>query len=133
MARRLLGQLYVQVLIGIAIGALIGVIFPDVAVMLQPLADAFIKLIKMLLAPIIFGTVVLGIAKMGNVKEVGRIGVRALIYFEIVSTLALVIGLVVVNVMKPGVGTSTSRRSTPAVSPNTNLRLASSTASSTSS
>ncbi len=104
MARRLLGQLYVQVLIGIAIGALIGVIFPDVAVMLQPLADAFIKLIKMLLAPIIFGTVVLGIAKMGNVKEVGRIGVRALIYFEIVSTLALVIGLVVVNVMKPGVG-----------------------------
>ncbi len=78
MARRLFGQLYIQVLIGIAIGALIGVVFPDIAVSLQPLADAFIKLIKMLLAPIIFGTVVLGIAKMGNVKEVGRIGVRAL-------------------------------------------------------
>jgi aerobic C4-dicarboxylate transport protein len=104
MARRLIGQLYVQVLIGIALGALIGIFAPTIAVALQPLADAFIKLIKMLLAPIIFGTIVLGIAKMGSVKEVGRIGVRALIYFEIVSTLALVIGLVVVNIMKPGVG-----------------------------
>ncbi len=67
-------------------------------------ADGFIKLIKMLLAPIIFGTIVVGIARMGNLKEVGRVGIKALIYFEIVSTLALVIGLVVVNVMKPGVG-----------------------------
>jgi aerobic C4-dicarboxylate transport protein len=74
------------------------------AVTLQPLADGFIKLIKMLLAPIIFGTVVLGMAKMGNIKEVGRIGVRALLYFEILSTIALVIGLVVVNVVRPGVG-----------------------------
>jgi aerobic C4-dicarboxylate transport protein len=71
---------------------------------LQPLADGFIKLIKMLLAPVIFGTIVTGIAKMGSLKEVGRIGVRSLIYFEVVSTLALVIGLVVVNIVKPGVG-----------------------------
>src|SRR3982751_785236 len=104
MLRPWMGKLYVQVLIGIFVGLLLGLLAPNIAVTLQPLADAFIKLIKMLLAPIIFGTVVLGIAKMGNVKEVGRIGVRALIYFEIVSTLALVIGLVVVNVMKPGVG-----------------------------
>jgi aerobic C4-dicarboxylate transport protein len=104
MAKRLLGQLYVQVLICIALGAVIGLLAPHLAVMLQPFADAFIKLIKMLLAPIIFGTVVLGIAKMGNIKEVGRIGVRSLIYFEVVSTLALAIGLIVVNVMKPGVG-----------------------------
>ncbi|MBD8901477.1 C4-dicarboxylate transporter DctA, partial [Methylobacterium bullatum] len=99
-----LSRLYVQVFIAIVIGGLVGYFLPDVAVTLQPLADGFIKLIKMLLAPVIFGTIVVGIAKMGNLKEVGRIGVRALIYFEVVSTLALVIGLVVVNVMQPGVG-----------------------------
>ncbi|WP_296247305.1 C4-dicarboxylate transporter DctA [Pseudomonas sp. UBA4194] len=96
--------LYVQVLIGIVIGGAIGYLVPDIGAKLQPLADGFIKLIKMLLAPIIFGTVVVGIAKMGSIKEVGRIGGKALIYFEIVSTLALVIGLVVVNIMKPGEG-----------------------------
>jgi aerobic C4-dicarboxylate transport protein len=94
----------VQVLIGIVIGAAIGYFIPNVGAKLQPFADGFIKLIKMLLAPIIFGTVVVGIAKMGNIKEVGRIGVKALIYFEILSTIALVVGLVVVNVVKPGVG-----------------------------
>lgn len=104
MTKRLFGQLYIQVLIGITVGALVGVVAPGIATALQPLADGFIKLIKMLLAPVIFGTVVLGIAKMGDIKEVGRIGVRALLYFEVVSTLALVIGLVVVNLMKPGVG-----------------------------
>jgi aerobic C4-dicarboxylate transport protein len=104
MLRPLLGKLYIQVLIGIVIGGLLGLLVPNIAVTLQPLADGFIKLIKMMLAPIIFATVVLGIAKMGNIKEVGRIGVRALIYFEIMSTLALVIGLLVVNVVKPGVG-----------------------------
>jgi aerobic C4-dicarboxylate transport protein len=97
-------QLYIQVLIGIVIGGAIGFFIPDLGAKLQPLADGFIKLIKMLLAPIIFGTVVVGIAKMGSVKEVGRIGAKALIYFEVLSTLALVIGLVVVNVLKPGVG-----------------------------
>ncbi|MFL5334487.1 MAG: C4-dicarboxylate transporter DctA, partial [Geminicoccaceae bacterium] len=97
-------QLYVQVIIGIIAGGLLGVFSPDFAVLLQPFADGFIKLIKMLLAPIIFATVVLGLAKMGNVKEVGRIGVRAILYFEVVSTLALVIGLVVVNLVRPGEG-----------------------------
>jgi aerobic C4-dicarboxylate transport protein len=104
MARRLLRQLYIQVLIGIAIGIVVGLAIPDIATKLQPLADGFIKLIKMLLAPIIFGTVVLGIAKMGDIKEVGKIGARSLIYFEVVSTIALVLGLIVVNIMKPGVG-----------------------------
>ncbi len=99
-----LSRLYIQVFIAIILGGLIGYFLPDVGITLQPLADGFIKLIKMLLAPVIFGTIVVGIAKMGNLKEVGRIGVRALIYFEVASTLALVIGLVVVNVMKPGVG-----------------------------
>jgi aerobic C4-dicarboxylate transport protein len=102
--KRLLSQIYVQVLIGIVIGAAIGVLWPHVGESLKPLADGFIKLIKMLLAPIIFGTVVVGMARMGDLKEVGRIGVKALIYFEVLSTIALVIGLVVVNVMKPGVG-----------------------------
>lgn len=97
-------QLYVQVLIGIVIGAAIGHFEPQFGAKLQPLADGFIRLIKMLLAPIIFGTVVVGIAKMGSIKEVGRIGVKSLIYFEILSTIALVIGLVVVNIAKPGVG-----------------------------
>ncbi|MCM2464476.1 C4-dicarboxylate transporter DctA [Pseudomonas sp. CG7] len=97
-------QLYVQVLIGIVVGAAIGHFEPQFGAELQPFADGFIRLIKMLLAPIIFGTVVVGIAKMGNIKEVGRIGVKSLIYFEILSTIALVIGLVVVNIAKPGVG-----------------------------
>jgi len=96
--------LYVQVLIGIVVGGAIGYFLPDFGAKLQPLADGFIKLIKMLLAPIIFGTVVVGIAKMGSIKEVGRIGGKALIYFEVVSSLALIIGLVVVNIMKPGEG-----------------------------
>ncbi|MGH8383981.1 MAG: C4-dicarboxylate transporter DctA [Pseudomonas sp.] len=97
-------QLYVQVLIGIVIGAAIGYFMPNFGAKLQPFADGFIKLIKMLLAPIIFGTVVVGIAKMGSIKEVGRIGVKALLYFEILSTIALVVGLIVVNIVKPGVG-----------------------------
>lgn len=102
--RKLLSQLYIQVLIGILIGGLIGFIWPDIGSALQPIAAGFIKLIKMLLAPIIFTTVVLGIAKMGNIHEVGRIGTVALIYFEVVSTIALVIGLIVVNLMQPGAG-----------------------------
>ena len=98
------GQLYGQVLVGIVIGAAIGHFEPQFGAKLQPFADGFIRLIKMLLAPIIFGTVVVGIAKMGSIKEVGRIGVKSLLYFEILSTIALVIGLIVVNLVKPGVG-----------------------------
>ncbi|HCV39863.1 MAG TPA: C4-dicarboxylate transporter DctA, partial [Pseudomonas sp.] len=91
MAKRWVGKLYVQVLIGVSIGILLGVFWPQVGVDMKPLGDAFIKLIKMVFAPIIFATVVLGIAKMENMKELGRVGVRALISFEILSTFALVL------------------------------------------
>ena len=104
MAKRLLSQLYIQLLIAIALGILVGRFFPHFAAALKPLGDIFIKLIKMLLAPIIFCTVAVGIARMRNIKEVGRVGVKALIYFEVVSALALVIGLVVVNLVRPGHG-----------------------------
>jgi aerobic C4-dicarboxylate transport protein len=97
-------HLYFQVIVAVLLGILIGFLKPHWGESLKPLGDGFIKLIKMLLAPIIFGTIVVGIARMGNMKEVGRVGVKALVYFEVVSTLALAIGLVVVNVLKPGVG-----------------------------
>ncbi len=93
-----------QVLVGMALGIALGVVAPDIGAAMKPLADGFIKLIRMMLAPVIFGTVALGIARMGSLKEVGRIGARALIYFEVVSTVALVVGLVVVNLVKPGAG-----------------------------
>jgi aerobic C4-dicarboxylate transport protein len=96
--------MYVQVLIAIIIGTLLGLVAPGVAVQMRPLGDGFIKLIRMLIAPIVFATVVVGIAKMGDMKEVGRIGIKALIYFEVVTTLALVIGLLVVNLLQPGGG-----------------------------
>jgi aerobic C4-dicarboxylate transport protein len=96
--------LYVQVLIAVAIGIVIGQFAPHFGASLKPLADGFIGLIKMMIAPIIFCTVVHGIASMSDVKKLGRVGVKTLLYFEIVSTLALVIGLVVVNTLKPGVG-----------------------------
>lgn len=101
---RLLRLLYFQVLLAIVAGALIGHYAPELGVDLKPLGDAFIRLIKMLIAPIIFCTVVLGIAGMDNLRHVGRVGLYALGYFEIVTTLALVIGLVVVNVVQPGAG-----------------------------
>jgi Na+/H+-dicarboxylate symporter len=103
-AVRLFRQLYFQVLVGTVLGIAVGWLAPGVGESLKPLGDGFIKLIKMLLAPIIFGTVVTGIAKMGNLKEVGRVGLKALVYFEVVSTAALAIGLVVVNVLQPGAG-----------------------------
>jgi aerobic C4-dicarboxylate transport protein len=96
--------LWLQVLIGIVLGVVIGVLFPHASVTLKPFADGFIKLIRMALAPIIFGTVVVGIARMGDLKEAGRVGAKALIYFEIVSTLALLIGLIATNLLQPGRG-----------------------------
>src|SRR5215467_7186582 len=89
--------LYFRVLCGIAIGLVIGIFFPETGKSLKPFGDAFIKLIKMMIAPIIFCTVVVGIAKMGHIKDVGRVGLKALVYFEVMSTIALVIGLIVVN------------------------------------
>ncbi len=96
--------LYFQVIVAIVIGILIGHFYPDTGKALKPLGDGFIKLIKMVIAPIIFCTVVSGIAGMQNMKSVGKTGGFALLYFEIVSTIALLIGLVVVNVVQPGAG-----------------------------
>ncbi|QHE90771.1 dicarboxylate/amino acid:cation symporter [Pandoraea fibrosis] len=96
--------LYVQVLIAIVIGVLLGHFKPDLAVQMKPLGDAFIKLIKMIIGPVIFCTVVTGIAGMEDMKKVGRVGGKALIYFEVVSTLALIIGLFATHILKPGAG-----------------------------
>ncbi len=97
-------RLYLQVLTAIVLGALLGYLAPDTGVALKPLGEAFIKLIKMMIAPIVFATVTVGIAKMGHMRDVGKVGLKALAYFEVVSSMALLIGLVVVNVMKPGEG-----------------------------
>ncbi|KSW27747.1 MULTISPECIES: dicarboxylate/amino acid:cation symporter [unclassified Pseudomonas] len=97
-------SLYVQVLIAIAIGIALGHFYPQTAVLMKPLGDGFVKLIKMAIAPIIFCTVVTGIAGMQSMKAVGKTGGMALLYFEVVSTIALIIGLAVVNIVQPGVG-----------------------------
>lgn len=102
--RPLYAQLYVQVLTAIAIGVLLGHYYPDIGVQMKPLGDGFIKLIKMIIVPVIFCTVVHGIASMSNLRAVGSTGIKALIYFEVVTTLALIIGLVVSNVIRPGDG-----------------------------
>jgi aerobic C4-dicarboxylate transport protein len=99
-----LRHLYVQVLIAIAIGVTLGAFFPHTGAAMKPLGDGFIKLIKMMIAPIIFCTVVLGIAGMENLKAVGKTGALAMLYFEVLSSAALVIGLVIVNVVGPGRG-----------------------------
>src|SRR2546423_11457634 len=97
-------HLYFQVLGAIIIGALLGFLVPDLAKEMRPLGDGFVKLIKMMIAPIIFTTVVVGIAKMGDLKEVGRVGFKTLVYFEVITTLALAIGLIIANVLRPGAG-----------------------------
>jgi aerobic C4-dicarboxylate transport protein len=120
-ARRLLSSLYIQVLIGIALGVTLGILIatpvdgsgkpvgePILPILkpedLKPIGDGFISLIKMMIGPIIFCTVVTGIGALGDLKKVGRVGLKALIYFEVVTTFALILGLIVVNVVKPGVG-----------------------------
>ncbi|MCC7008646.1 MAG: dicarboxylate/amino acid:cation symporter [Acidobacteria bacterium] len=102
--RRLSRLLYAQVLVAIVLGGLLGHYDPATAVALKPLGDGFIALVKMLISPVIFCTVVLGIAGAGEMKKVGRVGGKAILYFEVVSTIALVIGLIVVNVLRPGAG-----------------------------
>ncbi len=102
--RPLWRSLYFQVLVAIALGVLLGHLQPDTGAAMKPLGDAFIKLVKMIIAPIIFCTVVTGIAGMEDMKKVGRTGAYALLYFEILSTIALLVGLFVVNVLEPGVG-----------------------------
>jgi aerobic C4-dicarboxylate transport protein len=102
--KRWYSNLTVQVLTAIALGVVVGALFPAFGAALKPVADTFINLIKMLIAPIIFLTVVLGIAGMGSMKKVGRVGGKALLYFEIVTTLALAIGIGVANLTQPGAG-----------------------------
>lgn len=102
--KRLFKPLYIQVLIGTAAGIALGLYAPDLAAQMKPLADGFVKLLKMLAAPIIFATVVVGIGRAEDIKSVGRIGAKALIWFEAATTVALLIGLVVANFIRPGHG-----------------------------
>jgi aerobic C4-dicarboxylate transport protein len=97
-------HLYFQVLTGIVIGVAVGYFWPDAGTALKPLGDGFVRLIRMTIAPIVFGTVVVGMARVGDMKSVGRIGVKAVLYFETVSNVAVLIGLIVINVVKPGAG-----------------------------
>ncbi|PWC15219.1 dicarboxylate/amino acid:cation symporter [Brenneria corticis] len=97
-------SLYFQVLTAITVGILLGHFYPEIGEQMKPLGDGFVKLIKMIIAPVIFCTVVTGIAGMESMKSVGKTGAAALLYFEVVSTIALIIGLIVVNVVKPGAG-----------------------------
>src|SRR6478735_2263021 len=102
--RPLYKSLYAQVITAIIIGVILGHFWPHVGESMKPLGDGFIKLIKMIIAPIIFCTVVVGIAGMEDMKKVGKTGGLALLYFEVVSSIALLVGLVLVNVIKPGAG-----------------------------
>jgi len=101
---RIFRSLYVQVLVAIAIGIALGVFYPSIGAEMKPFGDGFIKLIKMMIAPIIFCTVVLGIAGMENMKKVGKTGGFALLYFEVMSSVALLVGLVIINIIRPGAG-----------------------------
>ncbi len=103
-SRSRLPGLTTQIFIGLAIGIVIGHVWPDTGVAIRPLADLFLRLIKMILAPLIFSTLVIGIAGTGNLKAVGRIGLKAIVWFELATTIALVIGLVMVNLIRPGAG-----------------------------
>jgi aerobic C4-dicarboxylate transport protein len=102
--RRIAHSLYLQVLIAVVVGATIGFLRPKLGESLRPLGEGFIRLVKMLIAPIVFTTVVTGIAKMGDLKKVGRVGLKAIVYFEVLTTVALAIGLVVGKLVRPGAG-----------------------------
>jgi aerobic C4-dicarboxylate transport protein len=102
--KKFYSSLLFQVSVGIIVGVTLGFVNPDIAKQLKPLGIGFIKMIKMMIGPIIFGTIVVGIAKMGDMKKVGRVGVKALVYFELVTTIALILGLIVVNIVQPGAG-----------------------------
>jgi len=101
---RSFGKLYIQVLVGVALGIALGYAEPQLAISLKPFGDAFIKAIKVMVAPIVFTTVVVGIAAMGDIRRVASVGLKALIYFEIVSTLALIVGMVIGNIWPVGAG-----------------------------
>jgi len=93
-----------MIFVGLGVGLLVGILWPDIAVTLRPLSTIFIRLIKSLIAPLLFSTLVIGIAGHGDIKQVGRLGLKAIIYFEVITTMALVVGLVAVNLVRPGVG-----------------------------
>jgi aerobic C4-dicarboxylate transport protein len=112
-----LGQnLTVRVLVAIALGVLVGALWPSVGRAMKPLGDTFVNLLRMVIAPVIFLTIVLGVAHTTDLRRVGRVGLKALIYFEVVTTLALAIGLIVVNVIRPGEGIDAARLATADVS-----------------
>ena len=102
--KRFSRSLYLQVITAVIIGALVGHFYPATGAQMKPLGEGFIKLVKMLIAPIVFSTVVTGIAKMGDLRKVGRVGLKGIIYFEVLTTIALAIGLVVGKVLVPGAG-----------------------------
>ncbi len=102
--KNLYRSLYFQVLVAIGLGVLLGYFYPETGAKMKPLGDGFIKLIKMLIAPVIFCTVVMGIAGVEDMKKVGKTGGLALIYFEVMSTISLILGLVIVNILQPGRG-----------------------------
>jgi proton glutamate symport protein len=104
-----------QIFVGLAVGILIGAVWPETAVALKPIADAFLRMIKMIIAPLLFSTLVVGIAGTGDMKAMGRIGLKALIYFEVATTIALVLGLALVNWFQPGAGVTLSGTGTEAV------------------
>ena len=97
-------SLFGQVMVALVLGVVAGVFWPDFAAQMKPLGDGFIKLIKMIIAPLVFGVVVHGIASAGDLKKVGRVGVKSIIYFEVVTTIALVLGIVVAYAFGPGHG-----------------------------
>ncbi len=102
--KSIFSNLTFQVLVAISLGVAVGALFPGFAPNAKLISQSFINMISMLIAPIIFFTIVLGIAHMGDMKKVGRVGGKALLYFELVTTLAIIIGLIVANLLKPGVG-----------------------------
>src|SRR5262252_9529771 len=93
-----------QIFIGLVLGIAVGFFFPSFGVAIKPLADAFLRMIKMIIAPLLFSTLVVGIAGTGDLKAMGRIGLKAIVYFEVATTVALVIGLALVNLFQPGTG-----------------------------
>ncbi len=103
-ARKFYRSLYFRVILGIVLGVLLGLLFPAAGTSMKPLGDGFIKLIRMMIAPVIFFTVIVGIANIGDMKKLGRVGIKSLAYFEVVTTVSLFIGLVVVKIVQPGAG-----------------------------
>ena len=108
-------SLTAQIFVGLIAGILLGAVWPDIAVAIRPLADLFLRMIKMIIAPLIFSTLVVGIAGTGDLRAVGRIGVKAIVWFELATTVALVIGLVLVNILQPGAGVAVTGADTSSV------------------